>query len=342
MKRLPVPALFALLLAPAAAAQADYSFQIDSSATNFVWSGTTSVGNIDEQPPNFTLAGDSVLTLDGGGSPVGSGAFANDGDALITPDLHGEIPNPLPFLPPLATIDLIGAHIKFSSTTFTVNAAGGFNTVASLTFISGTVVIDDITGGHTVMNLAGMSSNPEPVSGSVTWNTDRYHLDATIHAVFDFDDPNTGITGTVTLDGSMIADHTPTPPATYCPGAPNSVGPGASLWHSGSTSLGNADLDLTTSGLPANQFGLHFYGPTQANVPFGNGFRCVGPPLVRLKPKNTGALGEMTDRIDNSLLPGHGQLAVGMTRHFQNWYRDPAAGGAQFNTSNGLTVVFTP
>jgi hypothetical protein len=30
----------------------------------------------------------------------------------------------------------------------------------------------------------------------------------------------------------------------------------------------------------------------------------------------------------------------GSTRHFEFWYRDPAAGGANFNASNALTLTF--
>ncbi len=33
---------------------------------------------------------------------------------------------------------------------------------------------------------------------------------------------------------------------------------------------------------------------------------------------------------------------VGSTRNFQHWFRDPAAGGAFFNTSNAVSIVVVP
>ncbi len=342
MSRLLIPALFTAALAASATAQVDYTFQIDQSATNFTWSGTTSLGDIDEDPADFTLVGDNVMGLDTGGNPVGTGRFANAGDAKITPDISGEVPNPISWLPPLAEFDLTDTHIRFSSPTFPVDSVGAFSTMVTVHVISGRLIVDDILGNHTEFDLAGMSGDPEPTTGAINWVNDHYLLVVPIQTAFDFDDPTTGISGTLDLFGTLYSEYYPTTPSAYCPGAPNSVGSGAVLASTGSTSIGNADLWLHTTGLPANQFGLHFYGPTQKDIPFGNGTRCIGPPLVRLKPVNTGALGEMSDLIDNSALPVGGSVVVGDTRHFQCWYRDPAAGGAQFNLSNGLSVIFTP
>ena len=36
------------------------------------------------------------------------------------------------------------------------------------------------------------------------------------------------------------------------------------------------------------------------------------------------------------------QITAGSTWNFQNWFRDPAAGGAFFNLSDGLEITFTP
>jgi len=328
MKTLPLHVVIPLLLASVAGAQANYSFQIDSNNTSFTWSGTTSVGDIDEQPSTFTLVGDTRLTLDTGGSPVGSGQFSNGGDAVVTPDLYGEIPNPFPFLPPLAQIWVTNAHVKFSSPSFTLDATGAFSTSVTLTFLSGTVTIDDIGGGHTVLDLTGETSNPEQASGWVHFTGSGYMLDIPVSAVFDFADPTSGITGTITLSGGLIANYDPPAPTSYCTGMPNSVGAGASISASGSTSIGMADLVILTTGMPTYQFGLHFYGPNQANAVFGNGIRCVGAPLVRLHAASTGALGQISNLIDNSLLPSGGEVMVGDTRNFQCWYRDPAGGGA--------------
>ena len=37
-----------------------------------------------------------------------------------------------------------------------------------------------------------------------------------------------------------------------------------------------------------------------------------------------------------------GQITVGSTWNFQFRYRDPAAGGAYFNLSDGLEITFCP
>ena len=71
------------------------------------------------------------------------------------------------------------------------------------------------------------------------------------------------------------------------------------------------------------QFALFFTGPEEIQVPFGDGFRCVGAGSVGLF------------RLGPPQLPGE-------RRSFQLWYRDPAAGGSGFNLSNGVTVTFCP
>jgi len=44
--------------------------------------------------------------------------------------------------------------------------------------------------------------------------------------------------------------------------------------------------------------------------------------------------------IDFTQLPAGGQITSGSTWNFQAWYRDPAAGGAMFNTSDALRATF--
>jgi hypothetical protein len=281
------------------------------------------------------------MTLTTGGSPIGSAAFQG-GDAVVTPNISGTIPNPFPFLPPLATLDLTGAHVAVQSGFFSVAPDGSFTASVTLNILAGTMAISDLTGGNSVTDLAGMQSTPTLASGSVVWNGSAYHLAIPVTGVFPFADPTSGTTGSLTLNGTLHADHTPVTPATFCAGAPNSVGSGATCSASGSTSLGMSDLVLSASGLPQGQFGVFFYGPNQVSVPFGNGTRCVGGTLVRLAPLNSGASGSVSQPIVNSALPALGQLSVGATRNFQFWYRDPAGGGAAFNLSSALSVSFTP
>ena len=128
----------------------------------------------------------------------------------------------------------------------------------------------------------------------------------------------------------------------YCVGAPNSVGPGASIARAGSTSIAEDDLVLVAHGTPAHTVGLFLQSASSAQVPLFDGFLCVGSPFTRLTP------GQASDAAGSSVrslalqTPDHPQAAVaaGETWYFQLWYRDPAAGSSNF--SDGLALTFEP
>lgn len=132
----------------------------------------------------------------------------------------------------------------------------------------------------------------------------------------------------------------------YCSTAPNSLGPGAVIGASGSTSVGVNDFTLTGTGAAANQFGLYFYGPDTARAPFGDGFLCVAGGFFRLGPPvradDTGASSRAVDFSAPPANGGPGAITAGSHWNFQLWYRDPAANGAGFNLSDGLAVEFLP
>jgi hypothetical protein len=51
----------------------------------------------------------------------------------------------------------------------------------------------------------------------------------------------------------------------------------------------------------------------------------------------------LTYELDNVVPPfANGQLAAGGQWNFQAWYRDVAAGGAGFNSSDAVGVTFVP
>jgi len=127
-------------------------------------------------------------------------------------------------------------------------------------------------------------------------------------------------------------------PQTYCVAAPNTVGGGAQMGFSGTGNLVLNDLRLYVYACPPNTAGLFFYGTSSLQVPFGNGFRCVGGTTYRLGIQTTDSFGDATLLLDLNNLP-EGAVLPGQVRHFQFWYRNPAAGGAGFNLSNGLTVT---
>lgn len=134
------------------------------------------------------------------------------------------------------------------------------------------------------------------------------------------------------------------PPATFCQAAANSTGAAAAIGSSGSTSVGADDLVLLATSCPPNVLGRFFYGPNEATTgtPFGNGWRCVGDPFFRLPAFHVTASGTASFALDHDALPPGGTIAPGSVWRFQHWYRDPAAGGANFNTSDGLRATFCP
>lgn len=152
----------------------------------------------------------------------------------------------------------------------------------------------------------------------------------------------------------VIADFSYPPPGcsgpmNYCVTTPNSAGLGAIMSWQGTTDYANNDLTLVATGAPPNAFGLFFYGALKTQQVFGDGFLCVsasGSGLIRLNPPGmTSLLGDIVRPLDYGAFPmnsGAGQILPGSIWNFQLWYRDVAAGGAGFNTSDGLEVTFCP
>ena len=129
----------------------------------------------------------------------------------------------------------------------------------------------------------------------------------------------------------------------YCQTSANSVGSGALMGAGGSAMISRNDFILLSAGLPTSQSGIFFYGPAQELTPLGNGFRCVGGQIERLEVVNSGPLGIAVQRVELlSQAPSPHNITAGSTWNFQFWYRDPLAGSAGFNLSDGLQVTFCP
>jgi len=125
----------------------------------------------------------------------------------------------------------------------------------------------------------------------------------------------------------------------YCLVNANSTGQPARMTVQGSASVGTNDLVLSAYPLP-DQFGLFYYGPDPVELPFGNGFRCVGGVVYRLQPA-VQASGNLLQRVlDLTQMPPGGEILPGSTWNFQGWFRDPAAGGANFNLSDAASITF--
>jgi len=146
----------------------------------------------------------------------------------------------------------------------------------------------------------------------------------------------------MTESRSFQVSPLPGPFSNTCVGAPNSVGAGSVMTWAGTSSVTSNDLTLIATGCPVNAAGIFYFGSTATQVVFGNGFRCITGSTIRLGVTNANLFGEAVEALDLYALPGGAQIQAGETRRFQFWYRNPAAGGAGFNSSDLLNVRFCP
>jgi hypothetical protein len=144
--------------------------------------------------------------------------------------------------------------------------------------------------------------------------------------------------------GAQAGPETCESDVSFCTALPNSTGAPATLRVEGSCSFVLNDMELVAEPVP-QEFGVFFYSTVQANggsgFPSGDGLVCVGPPSARL-PLTMATGQELRYALDLENLPLDGPFQVGDTRHFQAWYRDPAAQGAGFNFSDAVSVTFGP
>ena len=128
----------------------------------------------------------------------------------------------------------------------------------------------------------------------------------------------------------------------YCTTSTNSTGAGAVIGHSGEARIAANNFGLFAFGLPVNQVGIFYYGPNETSQAFGNGTRCVGGTTYRLPIISIDLFGFASTPLDLNNLPAGSTISAGDTVKFQFWYRDPAAGGAAFNLSDGLSATWCP
>ncbi|MFT4543355.1 MAG: hypothetical protein ACI835_005825 [Planctomycetota bacterium] len=138
-------------------------------------------------------------------------------------------------------------------------------------------------------------------------------------------------------------------------GCANSTGEGGIVGAAGSSSVFADDLTLTATGLPANQFALFIAAEGTHQLPFGDGFLCVGGPgikIIRYNPvQNTGLEGQVTIGPGLVALSYSGTLGfpsvagidAGETWFWQAWYRDATGPcGAAYNLTSALAVSYVP
>jgi hypothetical protein len=152
-----------------------------------------------------------------------------------------------------------------------------------------------------------------------------------------------------TVSNAWPVDLNPGPacntPSNSCVQSPNSFSPfGARMGFSGSNSIAQNDLTLIAQDIPPLKLTIFYYGRTANGLyPFANGTRCIDAPLYRLLPATTSdLLGVATRLVDVHNLPQGGGMLPGSEMHASAYYRDPAAGGAFFNTADVLSWIWCP
>ncbi|MBI5364160.1 MAG: hypothetical protein HZA53_13350 [Planctomycetes bacterium] len=128
-------------------------------------------------------------------------------------------------------------------------------------------------------------------------------------------------------------------------GCANSVNPlGAELLTSGS--LAQDRVVLEASGMPATSSCIYLQGDQLVNAVFGDGVRCTGGNLLRLRTRtNANGASRFPDATDTVSLSQRGgvQVGSGVLRFYQTYYRNASAQFCPpetFNVTNGSFVIW--
>ncbi len=123
---------------------------------------------------------------------------------------------------------------------------------------------------------------------------------------------------------------------------------GALLAVTGSTAVdpssGTDTLVLQGSGMPATVACIYLQGDLITDVVFGDGVRCAGGVLLRLRTKvNAAGASSFPDSAETISLSQRGGVTIGsgVTRSYQTYYRNASAAFCPpetFNASNGFQI----
>jgi len=122
--------------------------------------------------------------------------------------------------------------------------------------------------------------------------------------------------------------------SSYCLANVNSTGFAGELWARGSEEVSDNYLVLHAENVP-NQFGIFFAGPNQIQMPFGEGYRCVGGSVMRIGGPLLPSGNQVTKVVDLDLLSPE---LLDQPLNIQYWHRDPLAGGSNFNLSGAISL----
>ncbi len=194
----------ALCAVPLSAQTTQFSAVLDQPNNVVSWSVSTSIGNVNLSPTTFRIGGTMEILLDSANAPFTTGAL-NGALSFTSPStLSGEIPNPIPFLPPIATFDIQNMEFYLQSPSFTIQPNGDFTATLTLTTTAGTNTMGGLFGSGTEP-IYGVISPPTVVTGNVSQNgnTITFHLNLNITVTIV--DPGTGVSSDITFNGPLDA-----------------------------------------------------------------------------------------------------------------------------------------
>lgn len=192
----------AFLAAPLAAQSVQHHVDLDLPNNVISWDVSTSIGSVNVSPNTFKIGGTVELLLDQASAPFTSGRL-NGALAFTSPTtLSGEIPNPIFFLPPIATFDIKNMEFHLVSPTFTIDAAGNFTAMITLTTTAGTNTMGGLFGSGTEP-IAGILSPPTAVTGTVTQSGSTITFALDMNITVTLVDPGTGVSSDINFDGPL-------------------------------------------------------------------------------------------------------------------------------------------
>ena len=120
---------------------------------------------------------------------------------------------------------------------------------------------------------------------------------------------------------------------------------GAHLAAQGTASLSHDTLLLWGTGMPSSSTCIYIQGDTVVNALFGDGWRCAGGQLLRIATKQNSGGASSYPHWNDPLVSVKGQVpAIGGTRYYQTYYRDPASfcTALTYNITNAVSATWTP
>jgi hypothetical protein len=332
-----------LALSTAARATTDhYTFLVDSAQSQVQYEIDSNMGQCTLSPSaNGNISGDMVLVLHPGQFPVTDGQF-DGGNCGCQPDLVGIIPNSIPGLPPVLEVHLSNLVVRPHSLPFQCDVNGLFLAYTSVDVVNGNLNLSVLGGPLTPCPILGVTSDTTRSHGHVWIDDNGIHVVREIGNVIDVGVPSLGVSLHIAIRGVIRGNMGYAPPTHFCPATVNSSGLAGRIDMGGTPSVSRNDGRLFAGQCPANSTGFFFAGDQQAQLPFGNGYRCVTGQLLRLGTIHCGSNGAGSIGLDLRAPPAAGNVIAGSTWNFQFAFRDVAAGGALFNASDAIAVDFVP